>query len=104
MAATLITNLTLSPENEYCTFIDCCSHVGAYVVIINCENPEGSHAIFHMASAYDGQKKVDKRVGVAGSNGEQVHIVWPTDGCPVLCYESDEHALAEARHYNLKII
>jgi|SRR6478609_2113770 len=104
MAVVWTTNLTLSPDNEFSAFIDCCNNVGAYVVIIKSEIPEGSHAIFHVASANDGQKKVKKSAGVAGSNGEQLQIVWPEDCSPVLCYESDEHAPPEGRHYNLKII
>ena len=51
MAVVWTTNLTLSPDNEFSAFIDCCNNVGAYVVIIKSEIPEGSHAIFHVASA-----------------------------------------------------
>lgn len=104
MAATWTTNLTLSPENEFSAFVDCCNTVGAYVIIIRSEIPEGSHAVFQIASANDGQKKVNKTVSVAGSNGEQLNIVWPEDCSPVLCYETDEHAPQEDRHYNLKIL
>lgn len=104
MAATWITNLTLSPHNEFSAFIDCCNPVGAYVIIVRSEIPEGSHAVFHVASANDGQKKVKRTVSVAGSNGEQLHVVWPEDHAPVLCYETDEHAPEEGRHYNVKVL
>lgn len=104
MAATWTTNLTLGPDNEYCAFIDTCNPVGAYIIIVRSEVPSGSHAVFHIASSSDGQKKIKKTVNVAGSNGEQLHIDWPEDCCPVLCYETDEHAPEEDRHYNLKIL
>jgi hypothetical protein len=104
MAATWTTNVTLSPKNEYSAFIDCCNTIGAYIIIVKSEIPDGSYAIFHIASASDGQKKVKKTVSVAGSNGEQLHIVWPEDMSPVICYDADEHAPEEERHYNLKIL
>ena len=104
MAATWTTNLTLSPTNDYSAFIECCKPVGAYIIIINAELPEGCHAIFHIASANDGQKSVKKTVATAGSNGEQLSILWPEDHPPILCYATDEHAPLEDCHYNLKII
>ena len=104
MAATYTTNLTLSPENEFSAFVECCNPVGAYILIVRSEIPEGSHAVFHIASANDGQKKVKKTVSVAGNNGEQLHVVWPDDCHPVLCYETEEHAPEEERHYNCKVI
>lgn len=102
MAATWTINLTLNKDSS--GFIDCCNTVGAYIIIVRCETPEGSHAIFNIASSSDGQKRVKKTVGVAGDNGEQLLIVWPEDSPPILCYESDEHAPDEDRHYNVKVI
>jgi hypothetical protein len=102
MAATWTINLTLSPDSS--GYIDCCNHVGAYIIIVRCETPEGSHAIFNIASASDGQKRVKRTVGVAGDEGEQLLIVWPEDSCPILCYETDELAPKESRHYNVKVI
>ena len=104
MAATWTGNVTLSAENEYSSFIDYCKTVGAYVIIVKCEVPEGSHAVFHVASSNDGQHKVNRTVWVAGSNGEQVHVEWPEDCSPILCYLNDESAPEEERHYNLKIL
>jgi hypothetical protein len=103
MAATFTTNLTLSPSNEFSAFIEHCNTVGAYIIIVRSELPEGSYAIFEIASSQDGQKKV-KKMGTAGSNGEQLHIDWPNNCHPVLCYETDEYAPEEERHYNLKIL
>ena len=102
MAATWTINLTLNPESS--AFIDCCNNLGAYIIIVRAELPEGSHAIFNIASSNDGQKRVKKTVGVAGDNGEQLLIVWPEDSPPILTYESDEHAPPEDRHYNVKVI
>ena len=103
MASTLSTNVTLSPDNEFCDFIEQCNYVGAYQVKVTSEIQEGSHAIFHIASSNDGQKKVKCAVGVAGNNGELLHILWPEDNHPVLTYINVEHAPQEKRHYNLKI-
>jgi hypothetical protein len=104
MAATWTINITLSPENEYSQFIDVCNPVGAYILTAKSELPEGCHAIFAISSANDGQKSVKKLSSVAGSNGEQLHIVWPEDHSPVLCYLSNHHAPQEERHYNIKVI
>jgi len=104
MAAIFTTNITLSPENEFSAFVEFCNPVGAYILIVRSEIPEGSHAVFHIASSNDGQKRVKRTVWVGGNNGEQLHMVWPDEDSPILCYESDVHAPLEERHYNVKII
>jgi len=102
MAAIYTTNLTLSKESG--AYIDCCAEIGAYIVIVKAELQDGAHAIFEIASSFDGQKRVKRNVSVAGSNGEQVLIVWPSDSKPILTFETDENAPDEKLHYNLKII
>lgn len=104
MAATWTTNLTLGPDNEFSSFVECCDTVGAYIIIVKAELADGCNAIFAIASANDGQKSVKKTVSTAGKNGEQLNIVWPEDNHPVLCYLSDEHAPQENRHFHLKIV
>lgn len=101
MAATWIMNVTLNKELS--AYIDCCDKVGAYTVHVKSENPEGTKAVFHIASC-NGQQRVKRTVSVAGSEGEQLNIVWPVDEYPILCYESDYHAPDEDTHYNLKVI
>jgi len=103
MAATFTTNIKLGPNNEFSSFIEWCNPVGAYIKIGKSEIPEGSHGIFHIVSADNGQKSVKKDV-VSGSNGERLSIIYPEDESPILCYATDEHAPQEDRHYNLKII
>lgn len=104
MAATWTTNISLGLDNEYCEFIECCNTIGAYIIKVTAEAPEGANAIFHIASANDGQKSIKKTVSTAGSNGEQLHIVWQEDKVPILCYLNPDHALEEDSHYTLKII
>ncbi len=104
MAAIRTTNVTLNPENEFCDFIECCETIGAFLVIVKSEISEGCHAIFHIASANDGQKSVKRTVSVSGNNGEQLHIIWPEDTNPVLTYLNTAHGPQESRHFNIKVI
>ena len=104
MAATWTTNVTLNKKGEFYGYIDCCNSVGAYVVIVKSEKPKGGNAIFNIASANDGQKRIKRIVSVPGNNGEQLCIVWPENSCPILYYESDHFAPDEEMHYNVKVL
>ena len=87
MASIFTLNIDLDFEKD-AEYIDGIEHVGAYLVIIKCEDPKGTHAIFHLAASDQGQSRVRASVSVPGSCGEELIILWPAASQPILTFDS----------------
>lgn len=91
--------MNASNDAEY---IDGIEHVGSYLVIIKCERPSGTHAIFHLAASKNGQSRVKRTVSAPGESGEELTILWPPDSRPILTFESVIPDTTQS--YNLKVL
>jgi hypothetical protein len=103
MASTFTLNINLSTETD-AEYIEGIEHVGAYLVIVKCEDPKGTHAIFHLAASQGGQSRVKAAISVPGSNGEELVILWPSESQPILTFDSKLSIPTEPQSYNLKVI
>jgi hypothetical protein len=102
MSTTNILNITLS-RDDYADYIESLDHIGAFMIIIRCENLSGTNAIFHISASQFGQSRVKRTVSSPGSLGEELSIEWPDNSKPILRYESPKTAPIEEISYNLKI-
>jgi hypothetical protein len=102
MAATMITNVTLG--RKMAVPISLCEPIGAYILIVTSERPEGGHATFHCACNFDGESKVRRIVYVPGSQGETLSLEWPEGNSPVLWYDDPMMAPVEELVYHVKIL
>lgn len=101
MASIFSTMVTIDAKNKG-GHIDGVDHTGAYLIIVKCDNPSGTHAIFHLAASAEGQCRIKKTVSVPGADGEQLQILWPDESRPMLVYE--DLLPLKPQSYNLKII